>query len=77
LLLITTIILLAVTIGGTGLLILICLIPYLSLFPKTAGLVLKNHDNPQNLKQAARLNVQIHMMFSLLLVVGLLGVVLL
>ena len=47
---------------------LLCLIPYLLVFPKTAGIVLKQHDNPDNLKKGAKLTVLIHLMFSFLLI---------
>lgn len=75
-LLIANILLLAILIGGKGLLIIICLIPYFLIFPRTARLVIKNHDNPQALKEAAKMNVQIHLLFSILFVAGMLGIVL-
>jgi 1,4-dihydroxy-2-naphthoate octaprenyltransferase len=76
LLLIINILVLAVVTREKGFLLLICLIPYLLWFPKTAGLILKNHDNLQDLKAGAKLNVQIHLLFSGLLVLGYLALVL-
>jgi len=52
------------------------LFPYLLFFTKTTGLIMKHHENPPDLKQAAKLNVQIHMLFSILFVTGLLITVL-
>ncbi|MBN2365869.1 MAG: prenyltransferase [Calditrichaeota bacterium] len=77
LLLVADILLLALNIGRSGGWILLCLLPYVLLFPKTVGLLMKNHDHPAKLKQAAKLNVQIHMLFSILLVLGLLVMVVL
>jgi len=68
---------LALKLSGTGLLILFCLVPYILLFPKTIQILFSNHDNPAELRTAAKLNVQIHMLFSVLLVLGLLLVVIL
>jgi 1,4-dihydroxy-2-naphthoate octaprenyltransferase len=47
---------------------LLCLIPYLAVFPKAAGIVLKQHDKPDNLKKGAKLTVLIHLLFSFLLI---------
>ena len=76
-LLITNVLVLAVITREKGFLLLFCLIPYLIWFPKTATLILKNHENPQDLKAGAKLNVQIHLLFSVLLVLGFLAMVLL
>ena len=52
--------------------LLICLIPYVYLFPRALKIVLKHHADPDSLKQAAGLNVQTHLLFSVLLIVSLL-----
>jgi 1,4-dihydroxy-2-naphthoate octaprenyltransferase len=75
--LILNVIALAIKLGGSGLLILLSLIPYFLLFPKTVRILFTHHDNPAELRPAAKMNVQIHMMFSALLVLGLLLVVML
>jgi len=49
---------------------LFALIPYIFLFPKAAGIIYKNHDNPDLLKKGAKLTVLIHLAFSLLLIIG-------
>jgi hypothetical protein len=66
------VILLAVLLKGLGFLILICLIPYLLLLPKIARSILVDHDQPVALQKAAGMNVQLHLLFSILLVIGLL-----
>lgn len=50
--------------------LLISLIPYILLFPKAAGIVWKNHHDPDKLKAGAKFTVLIHLAFSLLLIVG-------
>jgi len=52
--------------------VLISLVPYLYIFPKLPRIVLKNHANPDGLKPAAGLNVQLHLVFSFLMIAGLL-----
>ncbi|UCF63963.1 MAG: prenyltransferase [bacterium] len=69
--LILNVVVLAWQLGGTGWIILICLLPYLLFFPKVVHAIFRKHDNPAALRNAAGLNVQIHMVFSLQLVVGL------
>lgn len=54
----------------------IALVPYVLLLPRLIPMVLRNADNPDELKGAAALNVQLHMLFSILLVTGLLITVL-
>jgi 1,4-dihydroxy-2-naphthoate octaprenyltransferase len=73
--LILNLIVLALNLKGNGLLLLVSLIPYIFLFPKTVRILFAHHDNPAELRAAARLNVQIHMLFSGLWVLGLLMVV--
>jgi len=75
--LILNVVVLAWHIGGNGWILLICLLPYLLFFPKTAKIIYKNHNNPAALRRAAGINVQIHMVFSLQLVVSLTLVLLL
>lgn len=49
---------------------LLSLIPYLLIFPKAAGFILKYHDSPDMVKKGAKLTVLTHLAFSLLLIVG-------
>ncbi len=46
------------------------LIPYAVLFPIAAMVVVKHHNNPIELKRVAKMTVQIHMLFSVLLIIG-------
>jgi 1,4-dihydroxy-2-naphthoate octaprenyltransferase len=50
--------------------LLLSLVPYAAVFPSAAKTVLKYHDNPVELKRAAKMTVMIHMMFSILLIAG-------
>ncbi|MGM0621095.1 MAG: prenyltransferase [Bacteroidota bacterium] len=50
--------------------LLLALIPYLFLFPKAASIILKYHDNEDELKKGAKLTVLTHVVFSFLLIVG-------
>lgn len=52
--------------------LLLALIPYVLIFPKAAGIILKFHDDPNRLKEGAKMTVMIHVLFSFLLIVGLL-----
>jgi 1,4-dihydroxy-2-naphthoate octaprenyltransferase len=74
--LILNIVALSINIGGTGFLLLFCLVPYLLFFPKTVRILFTHHNNPVELRTAAKMNVQIHMLFSGLWILGLLLVVL-
>jgi 1,4-dihydroxy-2-naphthoate octaprenyltransferase len=67
---IINVILLFIFFPGHSWLFLIALIPYILIFPKAAGIIFKNHDNPDMIKQGAKLTVLIHLAFSLLLIVG-------
>ncbi len=60
----------ALTFGGSSLVLLIALIPYLVIFPRTAVLVIRYHDDPEKLKKVAGMTVQIHLLLSLLLIIG-------
>jgi 1,4-dihydroxy-2-naphthoate octaprenyltransferase len=51
----------------SGYLILVSLIPYFILLPKIWKILNEHHDNADNLKAAAGLNVQLHLMFSIML----------
>jgi 1,4-dihydroxy-2-naphthoate octaprenyltransferase len=50
----------------SGYLILVSLIPYFILLPKIWKILNEHHDNADNLKAAAGLNVQLHLMFSIM-----------
>jgi 1,4-dihydroxy-2-naphthoate polyprenyltransferase len=50
--------------------LLLALVPYILLFPKAAGIVWKQHDDPDQLKAGAKLTVLIHLVFSVLMIVG-------
>ena len=51
--------------------VLLAVVPYIFLFPKAAKIIYKHHDQPGELKKGAKLNVMIHLAFSLLLIAGL------
>jgi 1,4-dihydroxy-2-naphthoate octaprenyltransferase len=70
LILITNVVVLALMFVDNGWPLLLSLVPYVLLFPKVAGIVLKNHEDPDGLKPAAGINVQIHLGFSILFLVG-------
>lgn len=55
---------------GTTWPLLISLIPYILLFPKAAGIVWKHHQDPDKLKAGAKFTVLIHLVLSVLLIVG-------
>ncbi len=59
-----------------GWIILIALLPYLLLFLRAWRLVHRYHDRPDELKAAAGVNVQIHLAFSLLIVLALVFILL-
>ncbi len=67
---IVNVILLFIFFPDNSWLFLIALIPYLLIFPKAAGIIFKNHDNPDLIKQGAKLTVLIHVAFSFLLILG-------
>jgi 1,4-dihydroxy-2-naphthoate octaprenyltransferase len=50
--------------------LMMSLIPYAMIFPVAALVVLKYHNNPAELKRAAKMTVQMHMLFSVLLIAG-------
>jgi 1,4-dihydroxy-2-naphthoate octaprenyltransferase len=67
---IVNVILLFICFPGNSWLFLFSLIPYILIFPKAAGIILKNHNNPDIIKQGAKLTVLTHVAFSFLLIVG-------
>lgn len=67
---IANVILLIIYFPGDSWLFLFALIPYMLIFPKAAGIIFKNHNNPDAIKQGAKLTVLIHVAFSFLLIVG-------
>jgi len=66
---ILNVILLFIFFPGHSWLFLFALIPYILIFPKAAGIIFKNHDNPDLIKQGAKLTVLIHLAFSLFLII--------
>lgn len=65
------ILILVLTLGKSGLLVLLSIIPYLFMLPGIIKVVVTNHDNPAALQPAAKQNVQLHLLFSVLLAIGL------
>jgi len=57
---------------GISFFIFAALIPYVVLFPKIIPIMMREHANPDGLKPAAKINVMIHMIFSLFLIIALL-----
>ncbi|MFW6351582.1 MAG: prenyltransferase [Bacteroidota bacterium] len=64
-------IILFVEFPGTTWPFLLILIPYLLIFPKAAGIILKKHHDADQLKGGAKLTVLMHIIFSFFLIVGL------
>jgi 1,4-dihydroxy-2-naphthoate polyprenyltransferase len=56
---------------GHGRWVLLSLVPYLLLMPRILPILFKDYDRPSALKQAAGLNVQLHLSFSLVLIITL------
>lgn len=67
---IANVILLFIFFPGNSWLFLFALIPYILIFPKAAGIIFKNHNNPDLIKEGAKLTVLIHVAFSFLLIIG-------
>jgi 1,4-dihydroxy-2-naphthoate octaprenyltransferase len=65
------IIILALLFLRNGWLVLICLLPYILLAPKIIHILINNYQQSELLKQAAMLNVLLHLTFSLLFILGL------
>jgi 1,4-dihydroxy-2-naphthoate octaprenyltransferase len=64
------IIVLSQVLNPWGWVILICLVPYILIIPQIWKIINKNHDNPKALQPAAKMNVQLHLLFSILLSLG-------
>ncbi|MBD3288033.1 hypothetical protein GF337_04450 [candidate division KSB1 bacterium] len=71
--LVIDIMVLAMMMMPRGWFLLLVLIPYVFLFPKAARIVLNHHDQPDELKKAAGINVQIHLLFALFFSLGIAG----
>lgn len=67
---VANVVLITVVYPGNTWWFLLALIPYVFIFPKAAGIILRHHDNPDMVKKGAKLTVLIHLAFSLLLIVG-------
>ncbi len=70
LILIIDIIVLSQMLNPKGWVILICLIPYVLILPQIWKIVNINHDDPKSLQTAAKMNVQLHLLFSILFSLG-------
>ncbi len=70
LIIITLIVAMAFSFEGSSWVLLVALLPYVLIFPSTVIQILKHHGNPEHLKKVAKMTVQIHLLFSLLLIVG-------
>ena len=68
--LITLVVLMAITFEDSSWILLMALIPYALIFPSAAGVILKHHGDPEQLKKVAKMTVQIHLLSSLLLIVA-------
>lgn len=67
---VTNIILLFIYFPGSTWALLLALIPYVFIFPKAAGIILRHHNNPDTLKAGAKFTVLTHVAFSFLLILG-------
>ena len=56
--------------NSRGWVILICVIPYILILPQIWKIMSRNHDDPKALQTAAKINVQLHLLFSILLSLG-------
>jgi 1,4-dihydroxy-2-naphthoate octaprenyltransferase len=64
------IVVLSQVLDSSGWVILICLIPYILLLPQIWKIMNKSHADPKALQTAAKMNVQLHLLFSILLSLG-------
>ena len=62
---------------GKSWLFLFALIPYVLIFPKAAGIIFNHHNNPDKVKQGAKLTVLVHVAFSFLFITAFLLYILL
>lgn len=76
LLLLLNIVVLAFIVLPHGWFVGLAILPYLFIFPAVFSIIRREYDNPEGLKKAAGLNIQIHLSFSFLFVLGLLLTVL-
>lgn len=68
--LITLVILMAISFEESSLVLLVALLPYILIFPPAAVSIMKYHTDPEKLKKVAKMTVQIHLLFSLLLIIA-------
>ena len=68
--LITLVILMAISFEESSLVLLVALLPYILIFPPAAVSIMKHHADPEKLKKVAKMTVQIHLLFSLLLIIA-------
>lgn len=71
-LIILNVILIPFFVPGIKLSLFAALTPYVVLFPKIIPVIMREHANPEGLKPAAKINVMLHMIFSLFLIITLL-----
>ncbi len=67
---VANVIAMAILFPAPGWPLLLSLIPYLLIFPKAAGIIMKHHEHAAMVKKGAKLTVLIHIVFSFLLIVG-------
>lgn len=60
----------ALSFAGPSIWLLLAIIPYILFFPRSLTMILKHHGDPAELKKVAKMTVQIHLLFSLLLIIG-------
>jgi len=68
--LVIDIVVLSQVLNPRGWVILICLLPYILLLPQIWKIMNKNHADPKALQIAAKMNVQLHLLFSILFSLG-------
>jgi 1,4-dihydroxy-2-naphthoate polyprenyltransferase len=68
---ILNVVLLFLSFPGKSWPLLLSLAPYAFVFPKAASIILKYHRNENKLKEGAKLTVLTHLLFSFLLIIGL------
>ncbi len=56
---------------GRTLPLLLSLIPYILFFPTAAMTIIKSHNNTTEMKRVAKITTQIHVLFSVLMIIGL------
>ncbi len=68
--LVVNVVLLSILLEGRSFPLLLALFPYVLVFPRAAVSILKHHGDPDLIKQVAKMTVQIHLLFSILLIAG-------